>query len=359
MNAPQPTGVIISTIDDALKQIATTQDGAAALRVAFAPHFQAVHELAEQARMVKADEPKKARAIRLLLKAARVAADKTREDEKAESLRRGKAVQGIYNVLEYQVIPLEEGLERIEKAEEIREAERKAALQRDRAEELRPFLDPEHMALGEMGTEAYSLLLAGAKAAHQAKIDAAAKELAERTERERIAKEELARKLEADRVERERMQAENARLAKVADEERAKRQAQEATAAKERAEAAKAQKDKDDAAAAARKKADEAANQERQRLAAAAEAEKRKAEIAQAEVRRLEQEKADQVKADQAAKKKAARAPEKAKVASLAVQVRALHLPDLKSEEGAALAAKIKEQMTKLAHWLDVEGAKL
>jgi colicin import membrane protein len=344
MNEPaaqSSTAVIAPTIEDAMRKVTLPQDGAAALREAFAPHFQKVHEIAAQAATVKPDEPKKARAARLALREVRCAAENTRKAQKEDSLRRGKAIDGIYNVLEYQVVPMEQALQQIEDAEEIRERNRKAALAADRSEKLRPFMDPTHMSLGEMDEQAFDLLLSGARTAHQNKIDQEAREKAQREADERKAAADRAAKEEADRVERERLKAENERLAKEAEQRRAEQEA----------------KDREAAA-------------ERQRLAAQAEADRRKAEIAEAEARRLRDaamaeavrladEKAAKEKAEQEAKAKAARAPEKAKVAKLAADIRALQIPDATSIEGKALVAQIQQQVTKFAHWLDVEGGRL
>ena len=52
-----------------------------------------------------------ARIARLALRDIRIQADKTRKALKEESLRYGKAVQGVYNVIEYLITPIEKHLE--------------------------------------------------------------------------------------------------------------------------------------------------------------------------------------------------------------------------------------------------------
>ncbi len=379
MNAPASTAVTLTTItiDAALAKVSANQQDMNALQAAYAPHFQAMQQVADTAREVKADQPKKARAIRLELAAIRVAANKTRVSEKAESLRKGKAIDGIYNVLEYQIAPLEEALEAIEKAEEIKEAQRKAALLAERSEALRPFMDPTHMSLGEMTEQVFGELLAGAKTAHQNKIDNEAREKAQR--------EADARKAEQDRIAREAEQeAERKRLAAeaetqaaaarlAAEEARKEREAREAiekkaadekaaadaALAKERLENERKAKERQKEIDAERLVIEQQQIRERQQAAATLHAEKLKAEIAQAEIDRLAKEKADKEKADAAAAKKAAKAPEKAKIKTLADIIRALPIPTLTSPEGSALIVQVKSQADKFANWLESEGAKL
>ncbi len=351
--------LIIPTIESALAKVELSTDSLLAMRNAYAPHWQAFEALVASSRDIRPDEPKKAKAARLAFKQVRCAAENTRKQLKEDSLRRGKAIDGIYNVLEFALAPCEAAMLEIEEAEERAEAKRKADLQAARQALLAPYMATDHMALGEMGSEAWESLLAGAKAAKQAKLDAEAKETAEWVEQVRLAKEERERKAEADRLERERMQAENERLAKVAAEERAKREESERAAAKQREEERAAQKAKDDEAARLQAIADKAAREERQRLAAKAEAEKRKAELAQAELDRIERDAADKKKAEAAAVKKAARAPDRAKVAEVAQAIAAIKVPKMATEEGQAVAALIQAQLTKFVEWAQKEGAKL
>ncbi len=357
--AAEPAAIIIPTLETQLAKVELSAESMESMREAYAPHWQAFEALVASSRYIRPDEPKKAKAARLSFKQVRCAAENTRKQLKEDSLRRGKAIDGIYNVLEFALAPCEKAMLEIEEAEERAEAKRKADLHAARQALLAPYMATDHMALGEMGSEAWETLLAGAKAAHQARLDAQAKEVADRVERERVAKEDLAKRLEADRLERERMQAENERLAKVADEERRKRQDAERIAAEERAKEQAAQAAKDKAAAAEREKADKAARDERSRLAAKAEAEKRKAELAQAELARIEREAAEKKKADAAAVRKAARAPDRAKVEEVAQAIAAIKVPKMTTEEGQAVAALLQEQLTKFVGWAQKEGAKL
>jgi colicin import membrane protein len=135
-----------------------------------------------------------ARVGRLFLRDKRIAVEKTRKELKEQSLREGKAIDGIANVLKAVIVPIEEYLEKQEKFIQIKE-----------------------------------------EAAREAKR----KEIERRMEEERLAEEKA--KAEAEAAERERMRIENERLKaesvereKAAAEERKK---QEEILAKQREEA--------------------------------------------------------------------------------------------------------------------------
>ena len=349
----------IPTIDTALQEVANAQENALALRNGFAGHFQQLHDLAQSAKAVLETEPKKARAIRLNIRAVRCAADTTRENLKAESLRYGKAVQGIYNVLAYQAIPMEEALEKIEKAEELREQARKEALETERNIELMPYMEVAHLHLGEMPESAYKALLAGAQSAHAAK-------LAE-IEQQKIAEAERKQKEADERAERERMRqeeaaklkAENERQAAELSKMRREQEAKDAAELKERQRQAAEQEKERKETERKLKEAEQIRIEERQKAAAALLAEKLKREAVEAEAKRLIDEQRKKDAAEAAAAKKAANAPERAKVIALAKTIAALPIPALESEEGQALTKLITQQITRFSKWLKAEGEKL
>jgi len=75
-------------------------------------------------------EMKLARTGRLFLKEKRLAIEKSRKELKEQSLREGKAIDGIANVLKALIVPVEEYLEKQEKFVELKEeAEREARRQ--------------------------------------------------------------------------------------------------------------------------------------------------------------------------------------------------------------------------------------
>lgn len=83
---------------------------------------------------------KQAREGRLFLREKRIAIEKTRKELKEQSLREGKAIDGIANVLKSVIIPIEEYLERQEKFVEIQLAkitEEKLLAERKRMEDER------------------------------------------------------------------------------------------------------------------------------------------------------------------------------------------------------------------------------
>lgn len=353
----------LPTIETAMSKVGLALADSTAIAERFAPHFVAFRGLAEQAQAVGENEPKKARALRLELKAVRVESEKTRKALKEDSLRRGQAIDGLQKVLEHALVPVETAMEEIEKAEERREAARKAALAEERRAALLPYTDPTHYNLGDMPEAQFVQLLAGAKAAKEAAEEAARKAEAERVAREKAEAEAKAKKEAEDRAERERLAAENARLAaeKAAAEAKAKaeREAAEKEAARIKAEAdAKLESERKAAAEAAAKAKAEADARE-----AAAREEARKAKEAAdrlaAEKAAAEKAEAERKAAEEAAARAAAAAPDREKLAAFAAAVRALPVPTLTSPAGVALSGLLAEQVAKFAGWVEKESGKL
>ena len=417
------TGTVIvhATLDAAVQKTGLTLDGMQSLRVAFAPHFADFQKVREDAAGVPATAAKKAREIRLRLKDIRVSAEKTRKELKEDSLRRGKAIDGIKAVLDYELVPIEKALLAIEDAEEIAEKKRKDELSAKRSAEIAEYADPTFYDLAGMPEQQWQDLLKSAIKAHHDRAEAAKKAEADRIEAARLAAEALAQKVADDLAERQRMQEENIRLAKVAADERAAREASEAASAKARAEsdrvaaeerakadaarvaAEKATADKlaeakriadeerralelkaseerdreqvkrlaaERVAADARAAADRLAAEERAKATDAHAADKKiyvwdaakaKAgrEKAEAELKAQRDADAARVQAEEDARKKAAAAPDALKVAALAATIRTIRADGLTSEAGKALAGRIAEQAAKFAAWLDAEAAKL
>lgn len=340
---PQPIDASVILPEKAESSLATaglSSEGATSLRRAFSAHFAHFNDISKEATAVRPDEPAKARALRLALKNIRTASERTRKELKEDSLRRGKAIDGIHAVLEYSLVPIEQAMDAIEKAEERAKAARIAAIKTAREEELRPFGDPTFYDLGNMPEGAFAALLSGAKAVAAAKEAAVEKERADAAERDRAAAAAKIKKDQEDAAERERMRAENARLAQVAAEERAKREQQEAAAKVER----------DASLALARAAKALADSQEK--------AEREKREAAEKELARIAKEQADQIAVEVAAAKKNAAAPDREKLLATAAAVRGTAVPALSTDGGAALALRIREQLEKFAAWIESEAAK-
>lgn len=291
-------------------------------------------------------EMKQARLLRLELKNTRVAADKVRKSLKADALLMGRAIDGVYNMLEAAIVPLERHLDEQEKfAERLAEAERQATLAR-RTAELAPYISEGQIipALDVMSADQFANYLADAKTLYTAKI-----EQAQRAESERIAREQ------AEAAERERQRIELERLRKEAVEREAAAKAEREAAAK-----AKAERDALEAAAKAER---EAAEKELARIKAEAETAARKERAAreQAEKELAAKKAAEEMQAAAAiaAEKKAARAPDKQKALTFASTVRTLKTPEATTSEGKAVMAEITAKIEGFAKWIEVQATTL
>lgn len=171
---------------------------------------------------INKDHAKRARKLRLKIKDVRVETEKARKLKKEESLREGKAIDGVANILKFAVIDKENALKEVEDHVHIAEEKRLKALQVEREEILRPFIDDDYdRLLSHMNDDVWDAYLSTKKRDHQDRINA----------------EEQARKLreETERVEREeaeRIAAENTRLKDEKDAAEAETKAAEAVARK-------------------------------------------------------------------------------------------------------------------------------
>lgn len=308
----------------------------------FLPFFEQAEIWKEKAQQLivtdetQVNEMKMARTARLALKEIRVNADKTRKQLKEDSLRYGKAVQGVYNIIEYLIVPIEKYLQEQEDFIAISEAKRKAEIKAKREIELQPFAEfvPFGLNLGEMSEEDYSKLLNGAKLQLQAKIDAEVK-----AESERIAKEKAeAIERERIRIENEKLKAEAQKIERQLAEERAKAESER----KELEE--KARKEK--AAAEAKLKAEREA---KEKLEAELKAKKEAEEKLKIE---SEAKAAAELKAKQQAEKKAKAAPDKVKLSQLAKQLDEFILPELQSEDAQKILFDTKTLLSKISNFI-------
>lgn len=269
-------------------------------------------------------EMKRARHLRLALRSVRIDADKARKILKEDSLRRGKAIDGIYNVLEYVVAPVEARLLEMEEFAERAEAARKARVKTTREELLRPYgVDPALYQLGEMSQEAFEQLLEGSRLAHEQRVEASRKaeearlaiEKAEAEERERI------------RLENERLKSEAVERAAAALKEREQFEAQ-----------AEAERQK---AAAARAEAEENVRKEREARA-----------HAEAEAGRLRDAEEARKRLEASEKRRAAAAPDKDKLRFLATRLAQMEMPQMATEPGQESIKVISEKIKVVAQWI-------
>jgi hypothetical protein len=340
-----------------------TTEGAQSLKAAYAPYFERLHTLAPELVAITEDMPKEAKAARLKIKAIRVEAEKTRKELKEDSLRRGKAIDGINHLLLYQLTPVEKALEEIEKAEERREAARIAALHEDRIAAIAPYVESVESwgPLGSLPIEQWENMLAGARLAHEKRVEELRKAEEARLEAERIAAEEEAKRRAEEAAERERLRLENERLAAEAAKARAEQEAERQRIAAENAKREAAEKAERERIAAEQAKRDAEARAELERLEAIAAEERAKREAAEAKARAEQEER--EAKAAAAAKEAAdaAKAPDKDKALALADKVLNLRMlpTDMQTTEGKQLAEKITEQLTKMAAWIQATAKKL
>ena len=370
MSSTELTIVTESDLDKNLAESQLATESVQSLKAAFQPHFAAFTKLATAAQAIPDTAPKAAKAMRIELKNVRLAAEATRKEQKQESLMRGKAVDGLNNLLLYALSPIEKHLESIEKREEIAEKARLDVLRNTRSIELSKYTELPGYDLSTIPEAQYNLLLLGAKTAHEAKLKAEA----DRIEAERVASIQRAEKEKADAAERERLRLENEKLLQAAKEaemkvakERAEREAiEKARLAKEAAEKKKLA----DEAAAKQREIEETARKEKAAIEAKAKAEReeaqkkanderKKREALEAEIKRLAQVEADKKASELAAQEAALAAPDKEKIKAFAQVISNLSIPSLTSKAGKALLPKLTEQVNKFAAWVNSEANKL
>src|SRR3990167_10145901 len=223
----------------------------------FMPFFEQTDEWAKKAKEIlvtdisQIKEMGLAREARLGLKDIRVEVEKKRKVLKEESLRKGKAIDGMANIIKFLIIPIEEHLQEQEDFVKRQEEKRKSELVEKRKNELLKFeIETGYYNLADMSEEGYSQILETSRLVYKQKQETLvkaeqekiAKEKAEAEERERI-------KLENEQLKKEALERE--RLAKIQAEERIKleterqarekkeKEAYETKLKKERAEKAK------------------------------------------------------------------------------------------------------------------------
>ena len=300
------------------------------------------------------EEMKQAREMRLALKNLRVEAEKKRKALKEDALVMGRAIDGVNNLLLAAIQPLERHLEEQEKfAERLAEQERQRRLA-ERTEALQPYLEAGQAvpALDVMTDAQFVKYLDDAKLLHAAKIEAA-----QRAEAERIAREQ------AEAAERERLRLENERLRAEAIAAEAKAKAEREAAEKAQREAAEKARKEREALEAKAKAEREAAERELARIKAEQEAvaiiERSAREKLERELAAKQAAEVAKAKAEAAAAKKAARAPDKTKLLTIAATVRAIQFPTVSTPDAAAVLADIEAKRESFAKWIEVQTSNL
>jgi type IV secretory pathway VirB10-like protein len=289
----------------------------------FAAYFNEAKKLAEGAReIIVTDESQtdlmlKARETRLTLKSLRTHVEAVRVELKEQSLREGRAIDGVSNLIKALIVPVEEHLEKQEKYAEVKALERIQKKYEERVNLLSPFVDDISLyAIKDMPDAVFDNLLAGCKASYQAKKDAEAK-----VEADRIAKEKA--KEEEDRKIRE----ENEKLKKDAE---IKEKESARIAAEQEEKLNKERKAREDAEA--KLKAEKEAQEKKERDDKAAE-DARKA-------------------AEEETKRKALLAPDKEKLIELAGTIDKITFPAVSSKEAGDVISKCSEMLVDISSFL-------
>lgn len=304
----------------------TNVDTVQQLTDAATPFFQKAAPLCVAARKIAVADAsdkasmKAARDTRLAIRGIRIDAEKARQTLKEESLRKGKAIDAVFNGFRDALAGHEEYLQKQEDFAERIAAEQKARVKAERDAKLTELgANPAHFNAGDMSEEAFAATVAGLEAQKKAAADAA------------------------------KAAAEARRLQEIEDAKERARQAEENERLKaEAAEREKAIAEERKAAAAERERIEAAARAEREKAQAAAAEERRKREAAEAELRAKEAAEAKRKKDEAAAAKKAARAPDKDKILAYATALSTVPEPACKSEEGAEMMAEITLKVSKL-----------
>ena len=317
------------------------------LLIKFQPFIEQYAEIKEKATgLVVTDSSQKelmndARVARLALQKIRVAADKEREGLKKDALAYGNAVQKAFNTIVSLIKPIEEHLQVQEDFKKREEAERKVKLKAERELLLQPFCDTKYLNLVDMSEEEFQAYLFNTKAAHEARLAAAAKAEQDRIEAEQLAAEaeaqrkaDEAARIEAQRIENEKLKAEREAQEQLFAAERAAAAAERAAAAAERAAAEQKLLEAQRIIEAERKAAEAAAIERVQRIA---EAERKAAE---AEAQRLAELEA------------AAAAPDKEKLLQLAMLFQGIEMPTLSTKKAAQIAKNITDLQSKLVNFI-------
>lgn len=179
----------------------------------FVEYFKNAQEISKDARSIivtnedQVKEMADARKKRLELWKIRCQVENTRKGLKEQSLREGKAIDGMANIIKSLIFPVEEYLEKQEKFAELLAAKRKAERLAERQAELGKYVnDISLYNLSDMPEDAFKMLVENSMKAMEAQKEAEIK-----AEQERIKKE----KKEAQ--DREKMKKENEKLKKQAE----------------------------------------------------------------------------------------------------------------------------------------------
>ena len=353
----------------------------------FLPFLENVAEWEKKAKalIVKSVDEKdlmtQAREGRLALKKIRTTANNKRKELKEDSVRYGKAVQGIYNIIDFKIRPLEEHLEKQEKFIQIKEAEQKEKIRQERFDRLAPLQKwaPTIYDLTTLSEQDFEKLINGAKASKKWEEDEAEKEAKaivekaakealhnkrvhltsllsafipkyEDTDLSNLTEDQFMELVDAAKIKRSEHQAEQARIKAENEKLKAEAEDKEKKAAKEKAAAEK--KAKEDKA-----KSDKILKEKEAQ--AAAEKEKREnLEKKIAEEKRAFEQKAEELNAKLKAEAEAkAAAPDKEKIELLLHKFEEIKMPTVKTKKATESINKIDKKKQEFCSFIRSELA--
>lgn len=299
------------------------------LQHAFNPYYEQASRLAEGAKSIVIKDVTEtglmtqARKLRLEIKDIRIDVEKKRKELKEESLRKGKAIDGIANVIKYLIVPIEEHLQKQEDFVKEIEKAKVEELKEKRYQELKQFeleeIDIECYDLGSMDEKLYKMTYDMLKNNYEHK-----KQQELEFEKRRI--EEEKKETEA----RERIAVENVKLKKEAEAREKEIQLEREKAEKEKAVIqAKLKKE-----AEAREKIQlEIENKRQQEL-------KVKAEI----------EKAEKAKS---------LLPDKHKLNELAINIVKIEMPDVQADGAKGIIKEVINKLNDISSYIKKESYNL
>ena len=302
-----------------VKQAGLEENKVQSLLNSFGDSFSKAKKVVEKAKgleVTSEDQVEKmaeARKIRLELKEIRVNVENTRVELKEQSLREGRAIDGISNVIKALIVPIEEYLEKQEKYAEEQKKLRDEQKYQNRIALLTPYVENiEAFNLREMSNETFEKLLEDSK-----KAFLAIKEAEKKAEEERLAKEK------AEQVENERIRKENEALKKEAEEKEKKLAA------------------------------------EREEQNKKLETERKAKEALEEKIRKEKEDREAKEKAEEEERKKALLAPDKEKLLSLADRMDLVKLPVVESREAGLVIEEVRKRVLSMATYIREEATKL
>jgi trichohyalin len=303
---------------------------ASELQNVFSSYFDEIKKWEDDANAIvitsetQLEEMKLANEIRLKLKNIRCEVENKRKELKEESLRKGKAIDGLANIIKFMIVPIEEHLQRQEDFIKIQKIKKMEALKEKRIAELQQYeVDCSYYDLVSMAEEQYNSLLEMSK-----KSFALQKEAERKVQEERVAQEK------ARQEEEERIRKENEKLKKEMEEQERLRNVEQKRIEAENKKREAELKIKEE-------KERKVREQLEAKIRAKEEEEKRIKEAEEAEKQRVELE-----------KRKLQQAPDKEKLEKFATELIALSLPEMKSDNGKKILQNAVILLNKTSNYI-------